>query len=446
LNKSVTTLIHQHILWRGLYFFSILLINIGIARYFAAEKSGQIFYIVNNLALVILLVSISLESGAGYYIANGTMEAPAIARFCLIWAGVASMIAIAGWWAVLYITHSVYLTQTGFLLSSFLFILGVLLTSYFTALFYANKEFALPNKILLFANILLIGILLTGTNNRIMSGWFIRIYFAVYFLQGLLLSWFFFRKHSSAGKPLKPASTVLKKIFQYSIAALLANVMYFLVNRVDYWFVQHYCTASDLGNYIQASKLGQMLLILPSILGSTLFPIFSAKNKTGIIPDFFPVMRILFWINMILCSLILCSGWFVFPLVFGPSYYNMYLLFLLLVPGLLSFTLNYPLAAWFSAANRIQVNILGAVFAFIVICAGDFLLLPRYGIYLAPVISSAGYVSFYCFTVFMYRKENPITFKDFLIIRKSDMTRIRQFLTLKIGNPSSQDNILKSTV
>src|SRR4030095_3396733 len=118
-----------------LYFFSVLLLNIGIARFFAAEKSGQIFFIINNLALVLLIVSISLESGSTYFIASGNLDASPMARFCQIWAAGAACIAVSGWWAVLHFTNASYLSQPGFLLASFFFILGVLLTTYFTALF-----------------------------------------------------------------------------------------------------------------------------------------------------------------------------------------------------------------------------------------------------------------------------------------------------------------------
>ncbi len=55
LMKKTSALVLHHIVWRGLYFFSVLLLNIGIARFFAAEKSGQIFFIVNNLALILLI-------------------------------------------------------------------------------------------------------------------------------------------------------------------------------------------------------------------------------------------------------------------------------------------------------------------------------------------------------------------------------------------------------
>src|SRR5450755_1287236 len=181
--KKNSSHVLQHILWRGLYFFSILLINIGIARFFAAEKSGQIFFIVNNLALALLVVSISLESGATYYIATGKLEASLMANFCLIWATGASLIAVIGWGAVLYLDRSVYLENPIFLASSFFFILGVLFTTYFTSLFYAKKEFGLPNKILCLVNIVLIIFLVAGKNNPGIRTYFIEIYFFSFFLQ-----------------------------------------------------------------------------------------------------------------------------------------------------------------------------------------------------------------------------------------------------------------------
>jgi O-antigen/teichoic acid export membrane protein len=440
--KKNTSHVLDHMIWRGLYFFSILLINIWIARYFAAEKSGQIFFIVNNLSLVLLLTSISLESGATYYVASGKLEASRMANFCAVWAAGVSLVAIAGWGIVLSLMDSSYLQNHMFLASSFLFILGVLLTTYFTALFYAKKDFGLPNKILFFVNIILVVILVSGKDNTIIRTEFIEIYFFSFFLQGFLLSLFFFRKYANPVKWIFPDRSILKMVIRYSLFALSANLVYFLVNRIDYWFVEYYCTQKDLGNYIQSSKMAQMLLILPSILGSTLFPLFSSQNKPGMQSQLAAVIRVLFWVNTIICFPILATGWFFIPLIFGNSFSSMYLFFILLIPGILCMTMNYPLSAWFSAANRIRINLRGAILALAVICAGDLLLLPQAGIIAAPVISSAGYFSYYCYTAHIYRKENPVPWKEFLLIRKSDLLRIRQ----SIGSRSDELSPANSTV
>jgi O-antigen/teichoic acid export membrane protein len=419
--KRNTSHVLQHMLWRGLYFFSILLINIWIARYFAAEKSGQIFYIVNNLALVLLIVSISLESGATYYVASGKLDASLMANFCLVWATGASFIAVMGWGLALYLMNSLYLQTPVFLVSSFFFILGVLFTTYFTALFYAKKEFGLPNKILFIVNTALIILLIFGKNNSTLRTHFIEIYFFSFFLQGLLLRILFFRRYDYSGKRMFPEKSVLKMVIRYSLFALIANLVYFLVNRIDYWFVKFYCSEKDLGNYIQASKLAQMLLILPAILGSTLFPLFSSQDKSGSQSQLAAVVRVLLWVNAGICVLIFATGWYLIPLIFGLSFNTMYPLFLFLVPGILFITINYPLSAWFSATDKVRINLQSAIVALFIICVGDIFLLPRYGIKAAPIVSSVGFFSYFCYTIYKYRKETVVSWREFLLIRKSDL-------------------------
>src|ERR1700722_19159499 len=194
--NNTSRLVFNHILWRGLYFFSVLLLNVCIARFFAAEKSGQIFFIVNNLALVLLIASLSLESGSTYYIASGNLASSQMAAFCLIWSAAAALIAFTVWMLVLYFSNTAFLTGTGFLLASFLFILGVLLITFFTALFYSEKKFAVPNKVLFFVNLFLILLLIIGKNSSFFKIPFCRDLFFWFFLAGPPDNAFFFYKRS----------------------------------------------------------------------------------------------------------------------------------------------------------------------------------------------------------------------------------------------------------
>jgi O-antigen/teichoic acid export membrane protein len=435
--KRNTELIRRHIFWRCLYFFSVLLVNIGIARFFKAGESGQIFYIVNNLSFILLLTSLSLESGVTYYIASDNMEPRTLARFCVIWTVGASLLALGIWWLSTYYLGKGKIVSGIFFLSSFLFITGSMLITYFTAIFYAKKEFVAPNRILCLVNGLLILFLILCRNNLFLKNHFLELYFSAFFLQGIFLGIFFFLSSDHSDGKYLPSETELKKIFRYSLAALLANGLYFLVNRADYWFVQIYCSANDLGNYIQAAKLGQMLLIIPSILGSTLFPIFSSGVRTGNVQELTAAMRILLWINLVICAVIVVLGWYLFPFIFGTTFRSMYILFVLLIPGVLAFTLNYPLAAWFSAGNRIIINIRGTILALVVITAGDLIILPRYGVLVASVISSVGYICYYCYTVVTYRKSHPVAWKEFFLIRKIDLNRFMHILSGRDRNSAA---------
>jgi O-antigen/teichoic acid export membrane protein len=431
--KRTANLIAQHLLWRGLYFFSVLILNILISRFFAAEKSGQIFYIINNLAFILLLVSISLESGAVYYISSGKLDARQMARFCLLWTLVAGSIAALGWWLGLQFTGSSFFGNAAFLGASLLFIGGVLLTTFFNALFYAKHQFGLPNKMLLGVNACLIALLISRNQSTWIRNHFLLLYFFSYALQGILLMTVFFIWYPEKGTSGFPSSPTLKKVIRYSLTALTANVIYFLVNRMDYWFVARYCSARDLGNYIQASKLGQMLLIVPSILGATLFPLLSSGKQVNANAQLKSVVRVLLWINLSICLLVICFGNYLLPVIFGKSFDKMYMLFVLLIPGILAFTANYPVAAWFSAKDRIRVNISGAVLSLLLIFAGDLLILPYAGVRAASCVSSVGYFCYYCYMQIIYRKENPSSLKDFLFIRKNDVKWIYQLMKSKIS-------------
>jgi len=123
----------------------------------------------------------------------------------------------------------------------------------------------------------------------------------------------------------------------------------------------------------------------------------------------------------------------------------MYRLFVFLIPGILCMTMNYPLGAWFSANNRIGVNLWGAILALTVICIGDFFVLPHAGIMAAPIISSAGYLSYYCYAVYMYRRENPVSWKEFLLIRKSDILKIRQSIVAQKNEFSTENSIIQNS-
>ncbi|HVY73749.1 MAG TPA: oligosaccharide flippase family protein [Puia sp.] len=432
--KKTSSLIIQHLIWRGLYFFSVLILNILISRFFAAEKSGQIFYIINNLSFVLLITGLSLESGAVYYIASEQVNSGQVARFCMLWTIIAAGLAIIIWWIFFRPGDFFLLTNpTKIMGASCLYVTGALLTTYFSALFYSQKQFAIPNKILLVTNALLILLMLIGHAADWMRHNFILIYFAIYFLQGFSIAALFFSNYGSGSFPGLPALPVLKKIFRYAMHALMANALYFLVNRMDYWLVERYCSQADLGNYIQASKLGQMLLILPSILSATLFPLLAEadphQNKSRIIM----VARVLLWINLTGCVLIAALGSYLIPMIFGLSFDKMYLLFVLLIPGILAFTANYPLATWFGAANRITINIICSVFALMLILLADLLFLPRYGVNVASVVSSLAYLGYFSISLFHFRKGSQLRLADLLLIRKKDLQWLYRQLRSRIS-------------
>ena len=121
------------------------------------------------------------------------------------------------------------------------------------------------------------------------------------------------------------------------------------------------CTAADLGNYIQVSKLGQMMLIIPQIIASVVFP----RTASGI--DRMKINNAIMMIARLFSQLFLLAfiitalfGDRIFIMLFGETFNKMQLPMLVIIPGIFSLSVLVLLSAYFSGKGKIKINLHGA--------------------------------------------------------------------------------------
>jgi O-antigen/teichoic acid export membrane protein len=428
-------LIIRNIFWRGLYFLSLFGLNILISRHFKAEGSGWIYYVINNLSFLILALSLSLESGVAFYVSNGQVSAQKISFFCLAWSVIAASFGLLFMNWMIPSSYPVYLSRTELITGCFCYCLGVLLTTYFLALFFARQVFRLPNLLLLFFNLLLIFLFFIYRNERYVLDHFMILYFVSFLLQGLVMTAAFFIRINSNGAEAEtetkyPDWARLAKIFKYSLLALAGNLVFFLICRVDYWFVKKFCSFADLGNYIQVSKLVQVLILVPSIMASTIFPLVAGGQKEEVNKALKILTRCLLFGIGIVCLIIAIVGKWAFPFIFGTSFLQMHALFLLLIPGVLALSAHYPLTAYYAGKHRIMVNIKGSLLALMLIITGDLIFIPIAGVMAAPLISSIGYACYYFYVLFTFSKDYQTSVAGFFMLKRSDLAWVKKMVSL----------------
>ena len=428
----------QSMLWRGLYFVSAFIINILLARHFQASVSGVVYYISSIYALVLLIASLSLESGIIYFSAKHEIPADRMFNSSIAWSFI---IGLSTFFTVRFFFNKAYdgLPPDLIIISATFFITGNLLITYCSAFFYAANNFIIPNIIIITGTVILIvlipyngqSVLPAITNQN-----YFYLYFSIFLVQGLCMAAAarlkFIKKTAFNFLSFKQ----LKILFRYCAQAFIANIIFFLLYRVDYFFVEKYCTPQALGNYIQVSKLVHLFFILPTILASVVFPITAAGHNDGINKLLTLLSRLLFTVYMLACILLAIIGKWLFPVVFGNSFSDMYLPFLLLMPGILSLSGIFTLTAYFAGKNRIKVNIIGSVYALIIIVAGDIFFIPLHGIKAAAIISSAGYIVYQVYIIIVFKKEYKIAAADFFIFKLSDWKQISNgiYKSFKIKN------------
>jgi len=212
---------------------------------------------------------------------------------------------------------------------------------------------------------------------------------------------------------------------KYSLLVFIGNFIFFLVYRIDYWFVNKYCSDLLLGNYIQVSKIGQAFMIIPASIASV---IFVASKDVNIIPKITFLTRALFTGFVLILGVLVLSGNWLFTLVFGNSFDQMYNSFLFLVPGILCLAIVTLYGAYFASVNLVKFNLIGAIIVLIIIIIGNYYLVPVYDIRGAALVSSIGYFFYMAFQIFIFKKLNNITLTELFVLKKEDFFFIKNML------------------
>ena len=406
-NNSIKT----HVVWKAISLFFLFILNILFARYYAAAATGWVFYLFTVNSFIIQLFGFSLESGIAYYTARKSIRESRLINLSLVWTLVVSLITL-----LMYSVYSsIYPSRVEYpIMYPIAFVAGNMLIAFGNAIYYSKHNFTTPNILNLAINVaLIVFLVLSFEYSKVeMPIAFIPVYFYSFLVHGLLLfsTLFVISKEEKFLLAISPRS--VKKVFRYSGYAFVANLLFLGITRIDYFFIRYFATPQDLGNYIQVSKIAQFFFLLPAMISTVVFPFVASGTQPDLKKSIHNFSGKLLLLYAGVCLILAASGNWLFPWVFGPTFNNMYVPFLLLIPGILAISGLYPYTAYFAGEDRIRVNIYGSILAFVFIVVTDYLFIPQYGINGAALISSIGYFIYYCYVLMAFKKETRIEKKD----------------------------------
>ncbi len=425
-------LLRQGIVWRGLYFITMFVLNVVISRLFKADISGWLNYSMTIFFLVALVVNLNVESGIAYYAASKLIPRQTVVSFTVVASLILLLVVTIGMIVYANCFPDTHLTTLNFIVFGVSIIVGTHLLNVFVALFQAEENFVTGNIAAACVNMVLVFVLLICHYLGVAKNSLLNIYSLSFITQGIVAAVAYFIKVKPIRQFQLPNKQQLQLLLRYALLALVGNVVFFFVYRVDYWFVNKYCLPADLGNYIQASKMGQLLLVLPQILASVVFP----RSANGSNLSFMPRQILIISRMLMQCFLVvmlggICFGKMIFTNIFGSSFNTMHVAFSWLLLGILALSILAILSAYFSGRNQIKVNITGAVLALVVILVGDILFVKQYGIVAAAIVSSIGYTVNVAYSFYHFFKQNTFAFGELWHFKKSDYQWVFHLLTNK---------------
>lgn len=428
---SLAKNIANSVFWRGFFLAGMFAVNLVVSRTLGATASGSLFYLVNYFYFIILVTGFCLESGF-VYVASKFPEqgTKGLGFFAICWTIPASLLATVI--TMLANPSADAYSSTQLMQVCLLYLPGIFLTTFFYALFTVRQSYRLPNLVLSSINLVTIAGMLIAAHYFPSLNLVPWLFFTSFLLQGIALAISWILSSSEPSFFTFPRRAILKAVFVYGAQALAANLVFSLVYRVDYFFVKNACTVcatGDLGNYIQVSKLGQVLLFLPGFAATSLFPYTAANDTATAAKSLLKVIQVVLLIVLLVAAVPAITGHWLFPFLYGDTFRSMYLPFLLLIPGIAALSVVTLLAAYNAGTNRVTENIKGAALGLLVIAGGDWWLIPRFGIAAAAVVSSVGYVVYMLYLLTGFSKHTGVKMMQVIQPGRPDWNTILQTLS-----------------
>ena len=418
-------MMRQNFFWKGWFYFSVFLLNLGLARVYGAAESGNIFFTINNLQLVILFVSLSLQSGLLYYGSSANQNKIALSIISITWAIIATIIASV----ILYFFYPFELIddkQKVLFTHMVPYLLGVMSTGYFTSLFISDGDYKTINLIPAIVNIGLLALLpIEGNPFAVSIDIYANLFFLGFLVQGILLAMIYFIRNKKNAS-LFDEKNVIRKIFRYSMIALVGNLAYYLLYRIDYLFVAYYCDPLQLGNYIQVSKIGQLIILIPSTIAAVIVP--QVIKGEPILEQVETLGKLMLLVIFAGCLIILVAGNSIFTFILGPTFNQMKAPFLLLLPGIYFLTQVVLISAYFGGKGKLMIPIISNIFAIACMVTGDFLLIPVMGIEGAALVCTVSYLANLAVMFYYYHRETSVSIKSFFVPVKQDYYKMRKLI------------------
>lgn len=423
-------------------FFSFFM-SILLARLLGAEERGVLVLFITSSSFISTIIEFCMGSAITYYIASGIFPVNKTFTTLIYWTFITLLIIIVITLLAPYIGIQQFLygqSSINFSLKVYFVVIITLsvFNSLLSAIFSGVKNF----KII---NLLTIGSL--GLTTLLYFLYLIlEIKFGLKFnteyialtttlvlvIRSIAMIILYSKKVSIYPSRSILSSSDIKALFSLSLINYISNTVLFLTYKMDFWFVTYYNGSKALGIYSLAVNLAQLFWMLPNSVGVVLFPNIASMNRQEALHHTQMLCRIIFTFTLIFGAIAGCLLAFFIPYIYGIQFTLSTHLLIILLIGVLPFSIKIIIASYYAGINKTNIDMLGSVMTFIFCLAFDILLIPKYGVTGAAIATIIAYVCNTLFMIITFKKMTNSSLNSFLVMKKSDIKLITQFIYAKI--------------
>lgn len=212
------------------------------------------------------------------------------------------------------------------------------------------------------------------------------------------------------------------------IRAASANIIDFLLIRVDIYLLRFFLPLKFVGYFAIALFFSEGLFYIPNIVGDLLAPKV-ASDRTGLATDFTKIVsRGSVLVASLGCALLLILGRPLMVFVFGPDFVISYITLLILFPGVIAFSLQKIIIKFYVGKGYPPIMYIASSISLITNIMLGIILIPRYRVVGAAITTSVGYILKTIIMTAYFMKKTSTPLSELIVITKDDLLRFHKKL------------------
>lgn len=220
----------------------------------------------------------------------------------------------------------------------------------------------------------------------------------------------------------RPDRELFARMMRYGIKFHISILAGALIVRADLLVVNHYRGPSEAGVYSVASQVALLLMLLPGVIGTLLFPRVAAEQDAGGATTC-RVSRHAAFVMFFICLAAIPLS-LILPLLYGPDFSEVPAQLLILLPGVFLIGLESVLVQHANAMGlpgAIPFFWIATLLTNIILV---FVLVPRYGAFGAAVASTISYALIFLLVVAHFNSTTGRSFSEMFLLRNFELKQL----------------------
>lgn len=213
---------------------------------------------------------------------------------------------------------------------------------------------------------------------------------------------------------------LLKDSLVYGGKVYLANAISFLNYRFDMFLIAFFLNPAAVGLYSVAVGISERLFLIPGSFSTVLCPKVSASKEFEANAFTPKVVRHTLFLVIIFSFFLLILAKPLILIVFGSAFLPSIFPLIILLPGIIAFSIGGVIAADLSGRGKPQFAVYSSLACLIINLILNIILIPKWGIAGAALASSIAYWADTFVVLIAFMKISKKSLSEVLLIRKED--------------------------